>query len=303
MPLSRIQLNQGSPVPSSWNSTGTVGQIAYDGNYYYVCVATNTWLRTLLSVFNFSPTAISGLQIWLDGNDASTLYDAASGGNLVSVDGGIARWQDKSGNNYHFTKPSDSNSPVRKSSVQNGLGSVRYVSSDGSLIVNSSNYTSYTRMLNTSFSLAPPFTVFFCGNPTYSEGLQHNGTLLTSYNTTYTAGLYAFGPDASETPKQTIYTYATSRPFTARAPLLLTAVVSSSTTTGYRNGTSAVTASNVSSGFSGASLGAIRGNPTPIDSSYFMLGDMYEIIIYNSALSDQNRSFVESYLLSKWAIS
>jgi hypothetical protein len=304
MPLSRIQLNQNNPVPSSWNSTGTVGQVAYDGNYYYVCVATNTWLRTLLSVFNFSPTSISGLQIWLDGSDTSTLYDATSGGNLVAVDGAIARWQDKSGNGYHFTKSSGSNSPLRKSSVQNGLGSVRYVASDGSLNINSGNLNSYTRMINTSFSLAPPFTVFFCGNPTYSEGYAHNGTLLASYNTTYTNGMYAFGAySVDPIGSSTIYTYGASRTFTVRTPMLLTSAISSSTATSYKNGTSALTVSSSGNGFSGASLGAIRGSPTMVDNSYFLLGDIYEVIIYNSALSDQNRAFVESYLLSKWAIS
>jgi hypothetical protein len=33
------------------------------------------------------------------------------------------------------------------------------------------------------------------------------------------------------------------------------------------------------------------------------IGDIAEIIIYNTALSDANRSAVESYLISKWGIS
>jgi hypothetical protein len=34
-----------------------------------------------------------------------------------------------------------------------------------------------------------------------------------------------------------------------------------------------------------------------------MVGDICEIIIYNSALSDANRAAVESYLISKWGIT
>jgi hypothetical protein len=159
-------------------------------------------------------------------------------------------------------------------------------------------------MINTSFSLAPPFTVFFCGNPTYSEGYAHNGTLLASYNTTYTNGMYAFGAySVDPIGSSTIYTYGASRTFTVRTPMLLTSAISSSTATSYKNGTSALTVSSSGNGFSGASLGAIRGSPTMVENSYFLLGDIYEVIIYNSALSDQNRAFVESYLLSKWAIS
>ena len=35
--------------PTLSTSTGTAGQIAYDGAFIYVCVATDTWLRAPLS--------------------------------------------------------------------------------------------------------------------------------------------------------------------------------------------------------------------------------------------------------------
>jgi hypothetical protein len=35
-------------VPAHNNSTGTVGQIAYDSSYLYVCVNTNTWVRSAI---------------------------------------------------------------------------------------------------------------------------------------------------------------------------------------------------------------------------------------------------------------
>jgi hypothetical protein len=38
-------------VPASSSATGTVGDIAWGPNYIYVCVATNTWKRVLLSTF------------------------------------------------------------------------------------------------------------------------------------------------------------------------------------------------------------------------------------------------------------
>lgn len=38
-------------VPATSTSTGTVGQLAEDGTYLYVCTATNTWMRTALSTF------------------------------------------------------------------------------------------------------------------------------------------------------------------------------------------------------------------------------------------------------------
>lgn len=35
-------------VPASATSTGTPNQIAFDSNYFYICVATNTWVRASL---------------------------------------------------------------------------------------------------------------------------------------------------------------------------------------------------------------------------------------------------------------
>jgi hypothetical protein len=35
--------------PAHNNSTGTVGQIAYDSSYLYVCVNTNTWVRSAIT--------------------------------------------------------------------------------------------------------------------------------------------------------------------------------------------------------------------------------------------------------------
>jgi hypothetical protein len=38
-------------VPGSSSATGTTGQMAYDSNYFYICVATNTWKRIVASDF------------------------------------------------------------------------------------------------------------------------------------------------------------------------------------------------------------------------------------------------------------
>ena len=40
---------QNSKTPSSASDTGQAGQICWDTNYLYVCVATNTWKRIALS--------------------------------------------------------------------------------------------------------------------------------------------------------------------------------------------------------------------------------------------------------------
>jgi hypothetical protein len=50
--VSTLQTNAlSSNAPATNSSTGTAGQMAYDGTHLYVCVATNTWVRTTLSTF------------------------------------------------------------------------------------------------------------------------------------------------------------------------------------------------------------------------------------------------------------
>lgn len=40
-----------SSVPANSTANGTTGQVAYDSNYVYVCVATNTWKRLSLGTY------------------------------------------------------------------------------------------------------------------------------------------------------------------------------------------------------------------------------------------------------------
>ena len=45
VPLSGLALQFNGSVPASSTSTGTKGQVVYNGTYLYVCTQTNTWLR------------------------------------------------------------------------------------------------------------------------------------------------------------------------------------------------------------------------------------------------------------------
>jgi hypothetical protein len=47
--LTLEDINRG--VPASAAATGTKGQVAYDTDYFYICVAANTWKRTPLSTW------------------------------------------------------------------------------------------------------------------------------------------------------------------------------------------------------------------------------------------------------------
>lgn len=48
--LANIRLLTSNTAPVSNTSNGVAGQIAYDGSYVYVCVATNKWGRSALTL-------------------------------------------------------------------------------------------------------------------------------------------------------------------------------------------------------------------------------------------------------------
>jgi hypothetical protein len=85
----------------------------------------------------FSPLDV-GVSLWLDASDASTLYDAVTGGSLVAADNTVARWEDKSGNANHATQGTAGSRPTRKTSVQNSLGILRF---DGDHLAGAANAT------------------------------------------------------------------------------------------------------------------------------------------------------------------
>ena len=60
-----------------------------------------TKIMELYNITGFSPLGMTGLDLWLDGNDPTTMYNASNGGANVSHDGLIYRWEDKSGNANH----------------------------------------------------------------------------------------------------------------------------------------------------------------------------------------------------------
>ena len=135
------------------------------------------------------PKTISGLTLWLDANDSSTLFDSDIGGNIVTNDGGaIGRWQDKSGNNRNFTQGAPYR-PILKKSIQNNKNVIRFdgvddamylsstISSVGSffLVFKNLSYKNYGVILNASTNFG--FHSSIDGNYMYPSDFMTNENL------------------------------------------------------------------------------------------------------------------------------
>lgn len=296
-----------SSVPASATATGTAGQIAYDnaGGFFYVATNTNTWKRAALTTWvNFAPTAITGLQLWLDASDAGSLYDATSGGSLVAADGAVARWEDKSGNARHFTQSTSGKRPTRKTAQQNGLDALLFDGSDDCL--NGGNF------INGSSGLTI-FCVVKRANTSTSHRLLHK---VEDQNPGWAIGALSSGVVKAESYADASLGVGTTRQSSASVnlsnfSLLQTTFPSGafSTTSMRRNASTITMDSAITSG---------AGAETPSNSTALLLigsnryqgvdynlwnGNIAEIAIYNGALSDTDRAAVESYLMQKWAIT
>jgi len=258
----------------------------------------------------FLPSNVTGLQLWLDASDATTLYDATSGGSLVAADGSVARWEDKSGNARHATQSTSGSRPLRKTGVQGGKDVLRFDGSNDSLSIPTSTAT--FKFLHTS-----DHTVFIVFE---NENASYDPLVCTNSGGTDSVGLNIYAGDAgagigalahqvfrgvngtsviNSASAQSFLTVGWNVVSVVGKPTDGTAANRSSI---RKNGGSAVT-NNAATGATSANdphsdLLIGRDGP-PFD---YHGGDIAEIIIYDSALSDANREAVENYLLAKWGI-
>lgn len=241
----------------------------------------------------FSPTLISGLQLWLDAADAETLYDSTTGGSVVAADGAVARWQDKSGNNRHATQSTSGSRPIRKTAIQAGKDTLRF-SGAQSLSVDSvasffggSDSAVFTLIAVASQTDNTGNTVFSACESSSTSSTQTSlwlrDSAITLLNTSGAGRIISGTTPTSGTSLVSVISKSESLElFTNRS------AADTNTDAFGRSVTRTI-----------ASVGVLpRGSGQD-----FLDGDVCELIIYNTALSSTDRGRVESYLAAKWGIA
>ena len=240
----------------------------------------------------------SDLQLWLDASDSSTLFDATTGGSLVAADGGVARWEDKSGNNRHLTQSDISRRPVRRATIIAGQGAVDFDGINDALALNQSLFSSRTSL--TWFAVVKNDDAGNNNRAAFGERVAFNDAnfSLVKLGTNFIA--YSRGAANGATSVQ----IAESVTFPTSA-MLASVVTTASAGTARRNGQIAGTSATTTNNVAYKQLFLI-GNFPADDADYSVVwwdGLICELIVYNSALSDTDRAAVESYLMTKWAIT
>ena len=242
-----------------------------------------------ITPYNTIPTSFAGLQLWLDASDSNSLYDSVSGGSVVSANGAVQRWQDKSGNGRHATQSFAPYSPVRKTGIQNGRDVVRFDGSNDVL-----NLTKDFRWTTTGTHIA------VLANPTLANRIW-----------------YAFW-DGNDSPEILLYPETHSGEYYNVAGHLLnnaaghynaispcsvrTVTVNNRSYKSYSDGTlkQSLTLGSAISTNLPSDTHCIGGYPPR--GSYCAI-DICELAIYNVVLSDSDLSSLVSALKSKWGIT
>jgi len=232
---------------------------------------TNRWL----------PTKISGLGLWLDAADTST---------IVQSGGSVSQWNDKSGNGINCTI---SGTPTLLTSSLNGLNGIQFYNTTGS---NSNAWTSPSFAISSTNSIS----AFVVGNSTpvnpgniyfISTGLSApstpNDNLSMVINTSTAAyRLYVNGATFSSTAFTN----------TNGVTNLYEVTYNNATETPYVNGTAYVTASGSGTGLASSQyIGSYTGTGGANLKEY-------EILLFNVSLTTIQRQQVEGYLAWKWGL-
>jgi hypothetical protein len=224
----------------------------------------------------FTTLPVSGAALWLSAPQTSSLYTDAGATNVIKDGDAVYQWNDLSGNNRHATQTTLANRPtwLPPAKGRNGLGAVAF---NGS------------QWLSLGYSITGNFTIFVV----YKNNDTVNGSVILGKSTGSPNYLFAAsnsriemnggGSQHANDPRTngTQWDYSTFK----------------------YDGTNATAYSTDSSGTS-TNVGSTSFTPDRIgfysSSQFSMDGNIAEIIIYPSALSDTDRLSVRNYLKTKW---
>jgi hypothetical protein len=229
----------------------------------------------------FSPRQISGCSLWLDG------ADPAGNGVIPAIGTSIATWVDKSGLSQTITQANSSNQAV-------------YSSGGGLTFTSGKQYPLNTSVFMTMFSVA--YTIFII------EKRALSGTFFIIGNTAGGGGPLYIGYQSTTAMRFTTasvidmdYSIPAYSGSDATEPIRIWAFRWFGSAANLRDIGLNGQLSPQTQAFNQAP--SFSGNQTIGASAYGnYVGRLYEIIIFNKAISDSEKQKVESYLAQKWGL-
>jgi len=230
------------------------------------------------------PQQISGLQLWLDAADASTLFQSAGGATATANNDPIGQWLDKSGNARHSTQTTGANKPLLAKASKNGLNTVFFDGSNDQLV----NATQYDIGTNA-------FTMFAILQATSPGGIA------VWWEQRNVAGLH---------PRLALYYNPSGTNWNwyhnAIGPTVAGANNTYTIVKLQRTGTNCSMATNANSYTTVSQPSIVATGDSFIGVGYnntqYWKGNVAEVLMYNSVLSAGNQTKIINYLNGKWGI-
>jgi hypothetical protein len=246
----------------------------------------------------FSPLDLTPA-LWLDASDASTLYDATTGGSLVAADGLVARWQDKSGNSRHATQATSGSRPQRKTAIQNSLDVVRFDGTRWMATVAFSGSQAFERYVvcndRSSPSQSRVILAWGSGYDTPNPGadyLLNTGRVLqVSHNGGGGVGALSHRQTGQVFNGSTFIYLSQRSDGTHAGHLIRVNGAQPSQSSPFSNNPGTFTKTSTACG-----IGAYNNGGLPV------IGDIGEVVHFNRVLTTDERLSMETYLGEKWAL-
>lgn len=239
--------------------------------------------RLLRPSSNFTPRSISGLALWLDASDASTLFqDAAATTPATATSDPVGYWADKSGNARHATQ-----------SVSGSRPTISAMGSRRALRLGASGAVSRLSLGNLSAAFPAAGNVFVAFQP-------NSDSQYTLYSTRNNDDTYAnTSTSLWGTWVNTRTSVTSSRPSSGAhvANLYGTSGSFSVIEDGALIHSSSALTWEPGNDHNIGSRSASAGGQTPLD------GWIGEVIAYNRVLTAAERQRLERYLAARWGIT
>ena len=234
------------------------------------------------------------MDLWLDAADGDTLFDATSGGNLVSTNGSaVKRWEDKSGNSKHATEATAA--PILAVAEKNGFNALNFATIKYlTCTFSSKTFTAQTIFVVLKFSTSTPsfgraFTQSIVNDNDYLISGHYIPLLRNATNNQISS--YA-GAGSRSLVSATNATWYIAR--ARHSGSALTVKLNASEGSSYSH--------TLNRSFSVYRIGASYLGPSGgIDQSLWN-SLISEVIVYDKSLTDSESDLVSNYLNSKWAV-
>jgi len=251
-------------------------------------------LRPLASGIT-DPSLISGLGLWLDAADSTTLFDADTGGSLPAADGAVGRWEDKSGSGRNCTQGTPNNRPIRKVAQINGIDAIRFDGTDDRLII-TSNFPGHAwTFLCVAQKWSIATDVLVLAGREGGSGIGFAPIVLREIAAapTITTSGRADTVNTSSVSSAPVTFFSSARMFNTTAVFLAVAV--SNLTHRANRANAPITATD-----SANQLGLFQCVGAAAAVNMFAKADFAEILGYTRVLSEAEIKLAENYLRRKW---